>query len=264
MLLNDAGLKDLLSREDPPVIGVPDVGDPHTAHSSIQAASLDLRIGRVFLPERKKGEGSYAQPIPVHHLPPGETAVVETQESMKLPNDLAGLVLPPDKMSQQAVLVTNPGHVDPGYEGPLKFTVINMGQDGYVLEQGDVIATLLLFQLENPAQEGWLSRRNGAAGLGVTPKMLSKLSRDFLDFEQRSQRVARKELRRFGLPGAVLTILLSAVAVGASILPSYLQTINDVHRLEGQIETLELRVAELTHTTAPPVSSQGGSATSGP
>jgi deoxycytidine triphosphate deaminase len=249
MLLNDADLKALLSGQNPPVIGVPDVADPFTAHSSIQAASLDLRIGHVFLPERKRGEGSYAQPIPVHHLPPGETAVVQTQERMKLPEGLAGLVLPPDKMSQQAVLITNPGHIDPGYEGPLKFTVINMGQDGYVLQQGDVIATLLLLQLESPAQEGWLSRQNGIPGPGVTPKMLSKLSKDFLDFEQRSHRAARKELGRFGLPGAALTILLSALAVGASVLPSYLQTINDVHRLEGQTQTLELRVNRLTQTT---------------
>ena len=62
--------------------------------------------------------------------------------------------------------MTNPGHVDPGYAGPMRFSVINMGSQDYILRQGDEIVTMFLIELSGSAQRDWLMRHGGnPAGL---------------------------------------------------------------------------------------------------
>lgn len=65
-----------------------------------------------------------------------------------MPAKLAGIGFPPTSVSAKGVLMTNPGHVDPGFIGHLQFTLINMGKDRFTLAQADRIVTLLLFELD--------------------------------------------------------------------------------------------------------------------
>jgi deoxycytidine triphosphate deaminase len=94
------------------------------ATSRIQAASLDLTIGDIFVPATDPDDpGGANAPRDKWCLYEGHTAVVRTFETLAVPATLMGIGFPPSSLSTQGILMTNPGEVDPGYAGPLHLTI---------------------------------------------------------------------------------------------------------------------------------------------
>ena len=184
-------------------------GDPYAANSKVQPASIDLTIGDIFLPEMNEGEkGSIEYPFHSYSLRSGHTAIVQTKEVLDLPADLAAIGFPPSRVSSKGLLMTNPGHVDPGYKGRMKFTVINMGRESFPLKTDDFIVTLLFFTLNPPAEKSYSDRNQNIQG-NVGEEELSRLGRDFLDVERRATHIARKYATvAIGVP-----ILVAAITV---------------------------------------------------
>src|SRR5690348_3710155 len=92
--------------------------DPYSKESPVQASSVDLHIGNIYLPGVRETEpGGAKNPKHDYCLKTGETAVVTTLETLHLPPNVAGFGFPPSRVSFKGLLMTNPGHVDPGYEG---------------------------------------------------------------------------------------------------------------------------------------------------
>ena len=224
MLLNDGEIAALVRGQPPLAHPVDTIND--SARSQVQASSLDLRIGGIYLPERKGDEpGGKDHPRADHSLPPGHTVVVETKETLTFPDDVGGVAFPPDAISKRGLLVTNPGHVDPGFRGRMKFTVINMGREAFPLASGGPIVTLLLFRLQQPADTDWFTRV-GAPGQGVTQDILDVLSADFLSVERRAEEIAETIANRKVETARFWTVALSALSTVAlillTILPVYL------------------------------------------
>lgn len=105
--------------------------------------------------------------------------------------------------------MTNPGHVDPGYNGRLRFTVINMGREDYVLRRGDMIVTILLFKLDREVAKSYSARGNTAGS--VTQEEIDLLSPDFLDVAKRAKSIARRTFLTASVLGSVAAILLTLV-----------------------------------------------------
>jgi dCTP deaminase len=126
MLLRDEEIYKLLKAEVPLITNVPTIQDDYGKDSWVQPASLDLHVGKIYVPEVNSEDfGGTKNPKPNCVLEPGHTAVVETKESLKLPPNIAAIGFPPSHVSAQGLLTTNPGHVDPGYVGHLSLTIIN-------------------------------------------------------------------------------------------------------------------------------------------
>jgi deoxycytidine triphosphate deaminase len=188
-LLND---QDLVANIATLADGVKLPTDPFSKDSPVQAASLDLHIGDIYLPGKEKDEigGTQNSKLDVE-LETGATAVVTTRERLHLPADIAGFGFPPSSVSFRGLLMTNPGHVDPGYEGVMRFTVINMAKETYHLRSGDRIVRLLLFRLNKTAHSDWRQRHPEGSHL-PTQAEINVLSEDFVDVERRAERIARK------------------------------------------------------------------------
>jgi deoxycytidine triphosphate deaminase len=115
-----------------------------------------LHIGNIYLPGSIGSvNGSADKPVELFALEPGQTAIVSTVEELALTEEIAAIGFPPSKVSVQGLLMTNPGHIDPGYSGPLRFTVINMGKSSYVLRRNDAIVTVLFIQLQSVTKVIW-------------------------------------------------------------------------------------------------------------
>lgn len=199
-LLKDDELLARILPPDPIIRGIPKPADWYSKISPIQPSSIDLHIGNIFLPGTKRDQpGSGMQPLKEHILEPGHTAVVTTVEKLIIPGNIAGIGFPPTSVSSRGILMTNPGHVDPGYEGPMSFTVINMGKQKYILRSDDMIVTLLLFQLSAPASKGRLERHSGKPAEPRIQENLDMLASDFMDFERRATDIAKEEVKRAGL-----------------------------------------------------------------
>src|SRR5688572_12383871 len=99
----------------------------------VEPASVDFRVGRIFVPGLPEAEQGRRER---HVLKQGETVAIETLEQFDLPPDIGAITFPPSRVAFRGLLVTNPGHIDPGYKGPMRFMAINMGRDAYVVEVG--------------------------------------------------------------------------------------------------------------------------------
>lgn len=213
-LLRDAQLVTNLQNVNPAnryVDGITLPADPYAPKSPVQAASIDLHIGDIYLPGRKESPTGATQTKQDHVLKTGETAVVTTLETLRLPANVAAFGFPPSgDVSFKGLLMTNPGHVDPGYQGRLRFTVINMGKDPFPLEQGDRIVRLMFFTLENDAQASWIQRNPGGSQ-APTQSNVNRLSKDFVDVERRATDIARKQGVQWGAGITIAVTLLVAL-----------------------------------------------------
>ncbi len=179
--------------------------------SPVQPASLDLSVGLVFTPCTEDQNKQ----------------IVLSREELKMPDNFLAIGFPPSKVSVQGILMTNPGQVDPGYEGQLRFTVINMGSQDFVLREGDVIVSLILMELKKSAQSGWLTRHSGQKGGPITWENLNRVSSDFVNVEDRARKVAKEAVAQADVKIKNLQIWVPAGAailtLVASILVSWLQ-----------------------------------------
>src|SRR3989442_3559815 len=189
--------------------------DPYSKDSPVQASSIDLRIGNIYLPGEKETDlGGAQNPKQDYSLKTGETAVITTLETLHLPGDIAAFGFPPSRVSFKGLLMTNPGHVDPGYEGVMRFTVINMAREAYSLRSGDRIVTLLLFELEKAVRSDWRKRNPGGEAKGPSPisqATSNRLSKDFVDVERRAKKIAKAKGVQWTLIVTAVVTLLGAL-----------------------------------------------------
>lgn len=237
--LSDRDIWDLLQREDPVVSGLGETIAPFGPASQVQASSIDLRIGDIYLPETSaEALGGVDNPRGSHSLLPGRTAVVSTAETLNFPKDLGAFGFPPSRVSGRGLLMTNPGHVDPGYKGKMTFTVINMGRLPYELQRDNPIVSLLLFRLPQEVEGGYTERYGERVGKPVSEERLDRLSADFLNIEERAQRIAKGEERKTRLWSIAAPVIVGLL----TLLGLYLQT---AAQLDQRFRELEGRLQEM-------------------
>lgn len=283
MIITDAELRKLIERQNDPLLtGYDRPTNWNDKDSLVQPCSLDLHIGAVFQPGVKPGkDGSADKPKSQLVLKTGQTAIVTTKESIHLPADYAAYGFPPAHVSSKALLMTNPGHIDPGYSGTLQFTVINMGREDYVLRCRDLIVTLLIFKLDTRVDADYSARHQKlatstmadsrqrdprvarlifdvankiAAHYGarlakpgtdkITQSDIDRLSPDFVDVQRRATGIARKTLGYSTVGASVLAILLSW---GVNVAE---ERIGGMNRIETRLASVEAANSSLAKDLA--------------
>jgi hypothetical protein len=107
--------------------------------------------------------------------------------------------------------MTNPGHIDPGYVGPMHFTVINMGRQEFSLRVGEMIVTVLFFELSPGAKSDYLARTGSTDPRPPRQEDINRLSADFLDISDRAGRVAKREMETAGVQLNAHDVLLKTL-----------------------------------------------------
>ncbi|MET4371033.1 dCTP deaminase [Bradyrhizobium sp. LB12.1] len=171
-----------------------------TPISPVKGASLDLTVGSIFIPGTSRDvPGGLGVPLEELALMQGHTAVIETQETINLSKRMAAIAFPPASVSMAGLLTTNPGHVDPGYEGPLHLTVINMGRLPFSLKRGDRIIRLIIFELSGDVSAPAPKKP------AITPTLLDRLSQDFLNIDERAAAAAKEEVAKANIAKDIRT-----------------------------------------------------------
>jgi deoxycytidine triphosphate deaminase len=256
MFLTDSELLKMLQAENPIVSGVQlDQVASDSSESQVQPCSLDLRIGEVFKPGALPGKpGAAGTPRTAMELQAGQTAVITTSEECHLPANLAAIGFPPNSVSSRGILMTNPGHVDPGYDGKMTFTVINMGQEDYMLVAGEKIVTLLFFTLEPPASKDLRTRHDARPETSKVESLLSVLSADFLNISGRVRVAAATEEQKTRRMSLLVPILITVVAIISSTvllrgeisdLKAQTSAFADYRKLETEIASLRTELAHV-------------------
>ena len=174
------------------------------SRASIQPCTYDLSIGEIWA---SSFEGDMVQ-VEVGVLDPGGTAHIRTREELIMSPKHFGVCYALNRSARDGLLVINTGHVDPGYHGPLHFTVVNMGKDRKILSVNDAIASLMICELDNPVANPLSS----SGGDGV-PGAVAHLAPDFMHLTKRiSAQVSKAEW----MHNAKVGFLAALVTVGAT------------------------------------------------
>ena len=219
--------------------------DCQKSDSKIQAASIDLTIGDIYIPGTDKDKpGGADTPLNNIVLNQGHTAVIRTKEELDLGSNLAGIAFPPAGVSLKGLLTTNPGHIDPGYQGPLHLTVINMSHEPFSLRQGDRIMRVLFIPLENPPEVPFDVRRPGPLNTPITSELLSRLSVDFVDVEKRAQKIAKGAVRRAQLWAIRIPVVVAILALIGNYWMVHPSLKGDVKKLTDRVDVNEKKLSQ--------------------
>ena len=221
-----------------------------------------MRIGKIFVPGTEDEKpGSVQLGKESHLLGTGQTAIITTLEKISLGRRVAAIGFPPSRVASRGLMMLNPGHVDPGYSGRMKFTVINMGKNSYTLQKGAVIFTALFSKVGEV--EADFAVRNPTHGGGVPEaEELDRLTRDFIDFDRRVDERISKADRLLKWLGVVVPVAAAAITVIGTQIVGWIQVSDLKTRVEKtesilrakELESLSARVERLEKSTAGPTS----------
>ena len=239
-VLVDHQIDQLLAPSPPLATNVPR-GDFSGPTSHIQAASLDLSIGDIFIPGADADKpGGARSPHTRVSLREGRIAVIRTQESLAMPSNLVAFGFPPNSLSIQGVLMTNPGQIDPGYHGPMHLTVINMSKEPLTLHRGQRIIRLIFARLDAAPSADYQTRHPGAAVSPITDELLQALSIDFLNVEQRASEMIKNTERNANIRSAVIA---AVVGVFVAFVTAFVPRLFDrYYTLEAGLNTLAAKI----------------------
>lgn len=164
MILSDRDIRARLLRGDL------QIGPLSNEPLQIQPASVDLRLGREFLvyhaarvscldPREPAGIAEAMDRVLVEGdrafvLHPGEFALGTTEERVRMPADIVGMVDGRSSVGRLAVVVhATAGLIDPGFEGQITLELSNIGSIPVKLYPGMRIAQIVLHQMTSAADQ---------------------------------------------------------------------------------------------------------------
>jgi dCTP deaminase len=228
----------------------------YSKDNPFQLCSLDLRVGAIYIPESDDDDlGGISQPRTVDHiLDTGATVLIETKEKITLPLNVGAICFSPSRMALRGVMITNTGHVDPGYSGHLHFTAINMGKGPYGLKVNEIVCTMLLFKLSEEVEPYGkeivekLSTKHGVVNVSsAVSHSLPELSKDFVNVEKRARDIAEKTIENKKVLQIYVPIV-SAALIAA--IPLYQTMINkpwesETKKWESETQKSNIRIEVL-------------------
>jgi len=240
-LLTDSELKELLRSDHKPIKGIDLDCDLDSIDSQIQPCSVDLRISEIFLPVKGVIQDDDSVPRTLRHqLKVGQCAKVSTIEEFDLRNNFGAILFAPARLSRRGVVVPDIGHIDPGFKGALRMTLINMGRDDYELKHTDTIATVLLFKLHRNCAVG-LRDRLGTQPYASGLNDIRHLAPDLLNISQTAKAIAKQTAERaLGHSGWKHAFVVYFLPIIGGLLVAfagyYVQVGHDLERFENLTE----------------------------
>ena len=214
----------------------------NAARGSVEAASIKLKVGDIFQESKPTKSTSPSQSMDFVDLRQGQMAFVLTSETITLPSDIGALMFSKSGgLAERGILITNTGHIDPGYSGKLRYAVVNMGNSPFHLKKGDFLVKVMFFKMFKAASPDWKELHDATSD--PTSHQISLLGTSLAainsKIDQTAREAASKEFWEQGLRVLLLTSVASIVLAVAGTFVSINLGVKSM--LEDRIELLVLR-----------------------
>ena len=136
----------------------------------IGPASVDLRLGNVFLTPKPMPEGTFSMSHSVEYdevqgdtfvIPTHGFILATTREVVALPNDLTAFVEGRSSVGRLGLFIQNAGWVDPGFEGAITLELYNANAAPMRIEAGRRICQLVLANADGPVDKPYSGKYQG-------------------------------------------------------------------------------------------------------
>lgn len=143
--LTSQQITDALTSSSPMIVGFhPD---------RVTTACYELGLGRetcITSPSTQRKIHDAAEQI---IIPPGQFGLLITEETVHIPADILALISIKSSVKIRGLINVSGFHVDPGFQGKLKFSVYNAGSNPVVLEVGKPLFPIWFCRLAMPDKE---------------------------------------------------------------------------------------------------------------
>jgi dCTP deaminase len=119
----------------------------------IEGSSIVLSLGKEAFISSKKKLTKLNEKDGYITIAPGDLALLITKEYIKIPADCMGFISIKTKHKLYGLINISGFHVDPGFQGMLKFSVYNAGTSDVVLKYSDPTFILFMTYIRKGAEE---------------------------------------------------------------------------------------------------------------
>ncbi len=146
--------------------------DPHD-DSSIQAASVDFRLGNKFLVIEHNAMDIITLDSEIKYrsiesdtfvLPAHTFVLATTMEYIKLPSHITAFVEGRSSVGRMGLFIHNAGWIDPGFEGNVTLELYNANSLPIKLQAGRRICQFVFSMLDKPAVHPYQGKYKGQRG----------------------------------------------------------------------------------------------------
>lgn len=114
---------------------------------NVKQAHYELHLGDEVYLSTQREPRKLSDAHPYVTIKPGEFALLLTEEEIRMPDDLIGLITIRLKYKRLGLINISGFHVDPGYKGKIMFAVYNAGPHPVTLRKGDSIFMIFFAKL---------------------------------------------------------------------------------------------------------------------
>ena len=149
MILTDTEIREGVKSKDIEIVPFDD--------EMLQPASYDMRVGRdAAMPSASSSSTRLnLEKERILVVAPYAPAIIYTMEHLALPLDLAGRFGLKSSLSRRGIYASVGPQVDPGFQGKLSVTLLNLGASPVALNYGDAFVSLELHRLSRPASKAY-------------------------------------------------------------------------------------------------------------
>jgi len=211
---------------------------PYTP-SNVQSSAYELSLGpQVFItsdPSKTRRTLVEGEQVVI---PPGQFALLLTEEKIQIPTDSMGFISIKAGIKFRGLVNVSGFHVDPGFQGRLKFAVYNAGSTDIVLSRGKQLFMIWFCFLDSPTSQEY--RGSHANQDELTADDVMKLQGEVASPAALNERVKELE-RRFNfatnaIKAIVVAVILAAAAgVIANLVTKVFERKNDGRPLESAV-----------------------------
>lgn len=124
---------------------------------NIKHGQYDLTLSRQVLvtpdSEESSSSTSYDEKSPTLRIPPGQFAILYTNESVQIPENVIGFINISTKEKWKGLINVSGFHVTPGFKGRLKFTVYNAGNKQIHLEYDEAYFMIWFAEFDSKVRD---------------------------------------------------------------------------------------------------------------
>ncbi len=140
---------------------------------NVQAASIDLRLGKGFLVPDYHNMESFSLDAHVRYrkidsneiiIPPHHFVLGTTLEYIGLPNYVTGSVEGRSSIGRRGLFIQNAGWVDPGFEGDITLEIYNANESPIKIRAGRRICQIVFDLTDKPVRKPYHGKYLGQRG----------------------------------------------------------------------------------------------------
>jgi dCTP deaminase len=156
-------------------------------------------------------------------IEPGQFAMLLTEERVSIPNGFIGFLSVRSKFKFKGLINVSGFHVDPGYEGHLKFTVYNAGGRSITLTRGSRMFPLWISTMNQKTRDPYPSPKEDNKRDFITDENIDNIKGNPVSVSHLEEEVNSLKTKVNFIAGfavlAVLSLLSLIITLGLGIIP---------------------------------------------